>query len=132
MQIKAGLSRVQDLDIERLTSEATSAGFKVFVLKPGIDTRESFFESIREAIPLDPPIVGTQSWDALSDSLWGGLYSVDQDRILIVWPKSTAMAAMSQEDHQIAIDVLNDVVTSLADRESTQERPKSVTVLLGS
>jgi hypothetical protein len=32
--------------------------------------REAFFDTVRSALPMDPPLVSCRSWDALSDSLW--------------------------------------------------------------
>jgi hypothetical protein len=131
MGIKPGLSELKDLNVEALIPEATAAGFRVFALSGGIASREAFFDAVRETIPLDPPIVSSRSWDALSDSLFGGLVSVDQDRILIIWPNANTMAASSPIDYETAVHVLTDVVSSLADRESTQGNQKRVSVILG-
>jgi hypothetical protein len=45
-----------------------------------------FFEAMKALLPLDPPLVGNRSWDALSDSLWSGLDQLAADNIAIVWP----------------------------------------------
>ena len=131
MEIKPGLSESNDVNVKKLVPEAIAAGFKVFALRRGIASREAFFDAVRESIPLDPPIVSSRSWDALSDSLWGGLVSLDQDRILIIWPNANTMAASSPNDYETAVRVLTDVVSSLADRESTQGNQKRVSVILG-
>jgi len=118
------------LDAGTVTSEATEAGFRVFVLPAGIDSRESFFDAAGKTFPMDPPIISSRSWDALSDSLWGGLYSVDEDQILIVWPNSTALAESAPKDYETALSVLTDLVTSLGDRETTRERPRNLSVIV--
>ena len=130
MKIQPGLSQIRDLDVGTVRREAIESGFKVFVLPAGIDSRESFFDAVRKTLPMDPPIISSRSWDALSDSLWGGLYSVDEDRIVIVWPNSTALAESAPKDYETALSVLKDLVTSLGDRETTQGRTRSISVIV--
>jgi hypothetical protein len=60
VEIQPGLSKLKDLDFKTLASEAAAEGFKVFVLKQEIETRDAFFDAIRESIPLDPPIVSSR------------------------------------------------------------------------
>jgi hypothetical protein len=130
MKINQGLSHVRDLDVEAITREAAPSGFRVFVLPSRIDSRESFFDAVREILPMDPPLLASRSWDALSDSLWGGLYSIDEDRILIVWPNSGALATSAAKEYETALSVLKDLITTLADNETTQQRPKSISVIV--
>ena len=131
MNLDPGLFDARDLNLETLVAEAKTAGFKVLLLKQGISTREALFDAVRQSLPLDPPIVSSRSWDALSDSLWGGLASLDQDRILILWPSSTTMATSSPRDYETAVEVLKDVIASLANDEATQGRAKRLSVILG-
>jgi hypothetical protein len=130
MRLKQGLSHVRHLDVEAMTREAESSGFRVFVLPSGIDSRESFFDAVRETFPMDPPLLGSRSWDALSDSLGGGLYSIDEDRILIVWPNSGGFATSAAKEYETALSVLKDLITTLADNETTQKRPKSISAIV--
>ncbi len=131
MQLNPGVSQVKELDLDATTHEATDAGFKVFILSSGIATRDSFFDAVRKSIPLDPPIMSSRSWDALSDSLWSGLNSLDKDRVLIIWPNSAEMAKSSARDFEMALNVLKDVAVSLADREITNGHPKEIRVIVG-
>jgi hypothetical protein len=65
---------------------ALSCGAAVFDLATARgSTRQAFFDAVRAALPLDPPLVRSQSWDALSDSVWGGLDSLDTRTIVITW-----------------------------------------------
>src|SRR3974390_1849909 len=86
MEIKPGLNRIGAINAEATRRQAEQAGYTVFVLPDkGIADRTSFFEAVRTTFPLDPPIVSSRSWDALSDSLWEGLYMHPARRIAILW-----------------------------------------------
>ena len=69
------------------------------------------------------------SWDALSDSLWGGLDSLETSRVLIVWLDCDRLEK-SSEDFELALSVLRDITETLASPKLIQGKPKEVTVLL--
>jgi hypothetical protein len=132
MKLQPGLTTIENMNVDALVKQAKEEGRATYVL-PGTEIRssQSFFEAIRAALPLDPPIVGSRSWDALSDSLWGGLDSLDATRVLILWPNSSAMRRSAPDDYELAASVLADVATSLGDPNATDGNPKEVSVLLG-
>lgn len=35
--------------------------------------RKALFRCLSASLPMDPPIQSDRSWDALSDSIWGGV-----------------------------------------------------------
>ena len=112
--------------------QAKEEGYVTFVLPgAGIVDRPSFFAGVRETCPLDPPVLGSNSWEALSDSLWEGFHSCAAQRIAILWPGAAAMASSAPADFEIALDLFADLVRSLADRGSTCQPAKAVTVLVG-
>jgi hypothetical protein len=57
--------------LQQVIGEFRDAGWLVFGLPAGIADRAGFFTAIKSVMPLDPPLMGGRSWDALSDSLWG-------------------------------------------------------------
>jgi len=131
MEIKHGLQRTGALDVETVRLKAELAGFTVFVLPTvGIVDRASFFGAVRATFPLDPPLVGSHSWDALSDSLWEGLYTSTARRIAIVWQGTRAMATSASRDFETALDVLADVARLLADPQATCGTTKEVAILV--
>jgi len=75
MKLKPGVYEVSPSEAERLRAEATAVGATVYLLSGDeIVDRDSFFDAVRATSPLDPPLAGYyNSWDALSDSIWGGL-----------------------------------------------------------
>lgn len=119
------------MNVEAILREAHLAGLTTFALPRGIADRASFFDAIRATLPLDPPLVGRHSWDALSDSLWEGLYGHDALRIVILWPETGKMAAAARADFETALNVLADVAHTLADPHVAPKRTKETTVLVG-
>lgn len=131
MELKPGLHRTGALDIEATRREAEQTGFTTFVLPAmGIVDRASFFDAVRATFPLDPPLVGCRSWDALSDSLWEGLYTHAARRIAILWQGTRAMATSASSDFETALNVLADVASLLADPQATRGITKEVAVLV--
>jgi barstar (barnase inhibitor) len=131
MAFNAGLFRTAELDVEATRREAEQAGIVTFVLPgSGIVDRPSFFDAVRGTLPLNPPLVGTHSWDALSDSLWEGLHAHPARRIAILWPGARAMATSASEDFETVLSVLADVSSALADPVATCDRPKEIMMLV--
>jgi hypothetical protein len=127
---KQGLLQIADFDVETGVRELTDRGDRVFLLPFGIKDKRAFFEGVRKSLPLDPPIVSDRSWDALSDSLCGGLDSVDASGIAIIWPGSAEMAEAQPEDFEIAKSILSDLTESLADAVATVGNVKQIVVVL--
>jgi hypothetical protein len=131
MEFKQGLQRAGALDVEATRRQAEEAGFTTFVLPAmGIVDRASFFDAVRATFPLDPPLQGSRSWDALSDSLWEGLYTHPARRIAILWPGTSAMATSASSDFDTALSVLAEVAILLADPQATNGSTKEVSVLV--
>jgi len=131
MEFKIGLTRTGALDAEATRRQAEQSGYTTFMLpEKGIVDRVSFFEAVRTTLPLDPPLVGSRSWDALSDSLWEGLYSHPARRIVILWLGTRGMANSAPADFEMALNVLADVANSLVDPQATREKPKEIAVLI--
>jgi hypothetical protein len=86
-------------------------------------------EGVRGVFPLDPPLEGGPSWDALNDSLWGGLDSLKDDRIVIVWPDASHMRAYAPDEYAIATNVLAELPGLLSDGKVTAGPTKQLLVL---
>ena len=127
VRLQPGLTMVSSSDLNEVLRQAQLEGIPTYVLPRGLANRESFFQGVRAGLPLDPPIVGSRSWDALSDSLWGGIDALESERVVIIWPDSAAMSA-APEDLEGALKVLADVAASLADPSATDGRPKEVSI----
>lgn len=131
MELKGGLQRTGALDVAAIQRQATHEGFTALVLPGhGVIDRSSFFDAVRETLPLDPPLVGSLSWDALSDSLWEGLYEHSSKRLAIIWPGAGDMATRAAADFETALNVLAEVANLLADQQATLGATKEVAVLV--
>ncbi|NEE34204.1 barstar family protein, partial [Streptomyces sp. SID7982] len=66
-------------------------------------------------------------WDALADSVWGGLHELKSSRVVIVWPDARPVAG-AEGDFRTALSILRDVAASLAEARGTSGRPTQVSV----
>jgi Barstar (barnase inhibitor) len=131
MELRPGLVRAVALDVEATRREAEKAGYTTFVLPAeGIVDRASFFNTIRATFPLDPPLMSSCIWDAMSDSLWQGLYTHPSRRIAILWPNARVMARSAASDFKEALTVLTQVARSLGDPRFTRGKPKEIAVIV--
>lgn len=114
-----------------LVARRHAEGWRVFELPRGIDGKAAFFDAIRATLPLDPPLTAAAppNWDALADSLWSGLDTLDDARIAIFWPDAQAMADAAPHDAEIATEILDELAVSLADPETTAGSTKEVVII---
>jgi hypothetical protein len=118
------------LEVPSAAENLNALGYRVFRLPERIASRAEFFGAMRALLPLDPPMQSDRSWDALSDSLWGGLDALPEARIALLWSDSATLKSADPDDFELAVDVLEDVCRTLADVASTPT-PKDFVVLLG-
>ena len=130
MEPKRGLHHMPEADVEATRRRLEASGWRVFVLPERMTDRRAFFDGVRSTIPLDPPVLSDEKWDALSDSLWSGLDGLDADRVAVIWPGSMTMAELAPQDFQVAQEILADIAGSLADSETTGAEPTQVIVVL--
>ena len=130
MTFSPGVHRIGKFHVESVRRQVERDGFVAFLLpSDGIIDRQSFFESVKCLLPLDPPLLGSQNWDALSDSLWEGLYLLSAKRIAILWPNTEAMEAHSPTEFQMALGVFVQVSRALADVQATVGDPKQLAII---
>ncbi|WP_253862613.1 barstar family protein [Prauserella halophila] len=132
MDFGSGVSFVDPGTAEEVISTGGPRASAVLVFSIRDSTgRKSFFEAVRAGLPLDPPLVSSRSWDALADSVWEGIYKLETDSVIIVWPDATRFKRISSEEFHTAVSVLSDISASLADSDETDGRPRNVAVLVG-
>ena len=132
MSLRAGVRILRRAEIVGAQMAATREGAAVLALPDGIASKPDFFDAARSLFPLDPPLVrGEDSWDALTDSLRGGLLGVDAEWIVIVWPDPWMLADGDREAGRVAVEILSDLPVELADPEITGGHTKAVTTILG-
>ncbi|GGX71752.1 hypothetical protein GCM10010510_15200 [Streptomyces anandii JCM 4720] len=128
---ESGLTLVHSDQLRALASSVAQQGYRVYTITTAGDSgRAAFFNAVRAAIPLDPPVVSSRSLDALSDSLWGGISSTGDQKIAIIWEDSSRFSEDSPGEFENACSVLAEVAESLADRTYTAGQPKQVRVFV--
>ncbi|MFJ2186326.1 barstar family protein [Streptomyces anulatus] len=90
--------------------------------------KQAFFASVRRSLPLDPPLEGSRSWDALSDSLWEGLHTMQVPHLILVWIDAGTAEPQDEQDFQLALWVLRDLTGSLSDADATNGEPTQLSV----
>lgn len=115
-------------EAERAIEDAVKSGWQVFRLGENVSSIDSFFETVRQTLPLDPPVQSC-NWDALEDSLWSGLEALQASNVLIVWPSVNRLSAADSEGFKIANSVFKDVCESLMDSNLTVGNPKAVVII---
>jgi hypothetical protein len=124
-----GVHEVSPEEAASASLAASSAGARVFAFSTeGASSRADFFSAVRANLPLDPPLIGSRSWDALSDSLWGGIDGLDASIVVITWAGASDLHQNAPEDFAIAMAVLRDLTSSLGKWEDTDGEPKQVCV----
>ena len=116
-------------EAEELLAICERSGWRIFRLPGGMASRETFLAGIRSTLPLDPPLHGNRNWDALSDSLFCGLYATQEERIAILWPDGSRLESQAPADFAAASDILADLPTLLADEIVTVGATKQLLVL---
>jgi Barstar (barnase inhibitor) len=125
VSLAAGVHDRRGVDAGTLRNELRRAGWRVFTLPEGIADGASFVEAVRSTMPMDPPPspVSTHSWDALLDSMSGGLYDAGMEPVALIWPGSSVMAEAAPAEFRTAKDVLDSVARRNERAEDEPERP---------
>jgi hypothetical protein len=121
MDFTAGVSMIDAAQVADLKAAVESAGIDAFNLTTAkVTNKPGFFEAMRSALPMDPPIgIVRPSWDALDDSLWGGIDALDVPRVAIFWTDSIALREADPETYTNALRTFSDVTESLMDLHAT-------------
>jgi hypothetical protein len=132
MTLISGVHHVDQATIRSVVQQASGVRAHVTTVSAsGGSGRAGIFDAIRQNLPLEPPLLSDRSWDALSDSLWAGIDSLDAQMVVIVWPNFAEMTSNDFHMRQIVISILQDVTRTLADPVITNGRPKEVCIYLG-
>jgi hypothetical protein len=118
----------QDANAESVRRQLVREGWRVFDLPTGIVDERSLFEAVRRSLPLDPPLGRFRDvWDAMSDSIFGGLAALDAERVAVIWPNAAQMAEQSPDEFSIAKEVLADAANALS---AIDQSPTALLVVL--
>jgi RNAse (barnase) inhibitor barstar len=110
--------------------EETSGALVYTLPGRGIDGKAQFFNAVKETLPLDPSLGTGLVWDALSDSLYGGLSNVEAPRVALIWPNAASMRTKAPKDYQVAVSVLRQVAQQLKSPSTSPGYTKVLTIYI--
>jgi hypothetical protein len=132
MKFETGVSLVDEAEATEIAKALEREGIPVYQITTGERSdRQAVFDAVRATLPLDPPLLGSHSWDALYDSLWGGIHALHIDRVALIWPDATYLSDNNPEEFKLAITVLKDTAELLLDESATVDDPTIVHVYVG-
>lgn len=129
MALVRGVHEVSAAELASAVHVGSTMGAAIFSLSThGAATLADFFDAVRANLPLDPPVVGSTSWDALSDSLWEGIHEVGAAIVLITWTGAADLQRASPKDYETAMSVFRDLISTLGNETYTAGEPQEVCV----
>ena len=130
MSFENGLISIGPRDPQQISALASEAGFDVYIIStPSGTDASAFFQSVRSVLPLDPPLLSNDNWDALIDSLGGGIAELESLGVVIIWADALNLRAVSPRDFRVAMACLERVTEHVANPDWT-DRPKQLSVFV--
>ncbi|MFE2877154.1 hypothetical protein ACFXG6_22440 [Streptomyces roseus] len=131
MKLDAGVTRVHQSEVAQVAAEAVQDGALVLTLSTGgLDNRERVFDGLRRDLPMDPPNHSSYSWEALSDSLFGGLWALEASHVVVVWRDALQHESLDVGVPSEVLLTLEEVAEQLGDPQVTRGPTKILSVLV--
>lgn len=129
--IQVGINYLLNNDTLSLKEEFEKNSWLVYIFEgTGIVSKESFFNKIKNTLPLDPPLGDYNVWDALQDSLFGGIDLLESKKICIIWDNHQIMENAAAKDYKIILEIFEEVAGLLKDDDVTCGSPKDFAIIL--
>lgn len=131
IMLNSGLFLLNSEKAQKIISECKSSDWRIFYIYGVSGTKDEFCSAVAENLPLDPPYnaVCGHNWDALDDSLWGGLDSLSEDKILIIWNSAGKMQNNDAQSFEIVCDIFSNLTVSLPDEKKKENKSFQLTVI---
>ena len=126
-----GIHLRQSVPAEELVAKLRAEGWPVYVIDGAPASGAALHEAVRASLPQDPPLGPTPHWDALLDSVWGGIGALGEKRVAIVWLGSSQLERGDPDAYRIAKEILTDIVFGLADPKFSAGDTTRLLVFLG-
>jgi hypothetical protein len=116
--------------LDAAQADLAADGWLVHSIQGAPSAKSGFFDAVRAALPLDPPFPPERPphWDALLDSLFGGLQSAAAEKLAITWPDSNRLRVGDPGAYATAVELLTDLVDWLV--VGRPGNPRQMLVLL--
>ena len=118
-------------EAQEIISKCILSNWHIFHIPDNSGTKDGFCSALAENLPLDPAYdaVCGHNWDALDDSLWGGMDSLSEDKILIIWNSAGKMKNNDAHSFEIVCDIFSNLIVSLSDEKKKKNKPFQLTVI---
>ena len=129
--LNSGLFLLNSEKAHKIISECKSSNWHIFYIPDNSGTKDGFCSAVVENLPLDPPYNADygHNWDALDDSLWGGMDSLSEDRILIIWNFAGKMKNNDAQSFEIVCDIFSNLTVSLPDEKEKENKDFQLVVI---
>ncbi len=119
MRIWKPISSIYIKDYEKIYSKLSKNNYSIFILNNNneIDTIESFFLWVKNTLPQDPPLSGKVNFDALVDSIWGGIDSQTKEKIVILWFNPTNLMEKNFSKFKVLLECFEEISSMLLKKE---------------
>jgi hypothetical protein len=122
---------VSEDDIDSLRAFLDGHGYRAFEIDgEAITDAETFFAEGVSSLPQDPPLSGRVNWDALRDSLWGGLDELGAGQVAFVWTHVDRMLEHGLGDLLIAVGCFTQLGFEVATKQHGISQPVSLLIFL--
>ena len=100
--------------VGKLIGEYKKNGYAIYLVDLKKSTKTSdMFLAIKSSVPLDPPLVKDGNFDALSDSLFGGVSIDESVNICLIFKQLSLFKKISKGTYDVMIEILNDNLSYL-------------------
>lgn len=130
MEIRSGIHKYGPRDHAELLAQLAGYEWYVYPIPEGIVDRATFMRIVSDVLPLCPTLIGGLNWDAWSDSIWGGLDQLGAPKVAVVFPDLRKFRRQQPDNYEIAMGVLQDLVSGLENPCLTRGRPVQLAVFL--
>ena len=128
------LVQVGVAELPSFCSSLLSKGFRLFVMDAPASPSDFFLRATTN-FPLNPPINGFGSgeginWDALTDSIWGGLDACPETKIALVVRDIRALRDTDEAGFSDAIESMLDPAVQVSESKFNDEHVTSVILVV--
>lgn len=125
------LNFINEDSLEFIGKKLKEDGFYILQLDgENIKDATSFFKKVVEVFPQDPPLSGKCNWDAFTDSLWGGLDELSEEKVAFIWTKVENMFEYGIPDLFMALDCFVELARSVSNYETGISKPIKLIIFL--
>jgi len=120
-------------DLNTLMKEAERDRWQIIEINLfGVGNKKELITKISTSINLDPPLISANNWDAFSDSLWGGIDVLSENRTMLILKDCSSFKRQCPDDWDTLLEILTDSVSGHSLNLESPERIISIILDLSS